>query len=138
MCVDIFSMQFYLIYRFTWLPLQSRYKTNPLKEFFYQSLYPQPSHSVTNPWQPVISSVSLLFCHYFKYFVYLTYRKRMHKQGEQEAEGEGQGEAGSPLSREPDAGLNPRTLGSWPEPKANAELIEPPRCPHFCHFNNVI
>jgi len=26
--------------------------------------------------------------------------------------GEGEGEAGSPLSREPDAGLDPRTLGS--------------------------
>ena len=28
-------------------------------------------------------------------------------------------EAGSPLSKEPDAGLDPRTLGSWPEPKAD-------------------
>ena len=33
---------------------------------------------------------------------------------------EGEGEAGSPLSREPDAGLYSRTLGSWPEPKADA------------------
>ena len=29
-------------------------------------------------------------------------------------------EAYSLLSREPDAGLDPRTLGSWPEPKADA------------------
>ena len=28
--------------------------------------------------------------------------------------------AGSPLSREPDIGLDPRTLGSRPELKANA------------------
>ena len=28
-------------------------------------------------------------------------------------------ETGSPLSREPDLGLNPRTLGSQLEPKAN-------------------
>ena len=35
---------------------------------------------------------------------------REHKQREQQAEEEL--EAGSPLSKEPDAGLNPRTLGS--------------------------
>lgn len=35
-------------------------------------------------------------------------------------EDEGKGEADFPLSREPDAELNPRTLGSWPEPKADA------------------
>jgi len=40
-------------------------------------------------------------------------REREHKQGE---EAEGEGEADSPLSREPDAGLDPRILGSWPEP----------------------
>jgi len=32
----------------------------------------------------------------------------------------GEGEAVFPLSREPDAGLDPRTLGSWPEPKVDA------------------
>ena len=35
---------------------------------------------------------------------------REHKQGERQAEREG--EAGSPLSREPNVGLDPRTLGS--------------------------
>ena len=46
------------------------------------------------------------------------------KRGEREREHdggckgrEGEGEAGSPLNREPDAGLNTRTLGSWPKPK---------------------
>jgi len=36
--------------------------------------------------------------------------EREHKQGEWQAEGEG--EAGSPLNREPDVGLDPRTPGS--------------------------
>ena len=43
-------------------------------------------------------------------FAYLTERERTHKQEEGKAEGEG--EAGSPLSRGPDVGLDPRTLGS--------------------------
>jgi len=34
--------------------------------------------------------------------------------------GESEGEADSPLSREPDVGLDPGTPGSWPEPKAVA------------------
>jgi len=37
-----------------------------------------------------------------------------------QAGGVGEGEAGFPQSREPDAGLDPRTLGSRPEPKADA------------------
>ena len=35
-------------------------------------------------------------------------------------EAKGEGEAGSPLSREPDVGLDPRIPGSGPEPKADA------------------
>ena len=42
---------------------------------------------------------------------------------------EGEGEADSFLGREPEAGLDPRTLGSWPEPKADALLTEPSRQP---------
>ena len=42
----------------------------------------------------------------FKGFIYLFDRERDHKQAEREEE------AGSLLSREPDAGLDPRTLGS--------------------------
>jgi len=34
------------------------------------------------------------------------------QQGERQAEGEAGSPLGSPLSREPDAGLDPRTLGS--------------------------
>jgi len=45
-------------------------------------------------------------------FIYLTERERgrEYKQGEWQTEGEG--EAGSPLSRGPDSGLDPGTLGS--------------------------
>ena len=39
---------------------------------------------------------------------------------------EGEGEAGSLLSREPDLGLDPRTLGPCPELKAVSQLTEPP------------
>ena len=51
---------------------------------------------------------------FFKDFIYLfdreRERERAHKQAERQAKGEG--EEGSPLSREPDVGLDPRTLGS--------------------------
>ena len=53
--------------------------------------------------------------------IYLT--ENVHKQGEQKIEGEG--EAG----REPDMGFDPRTLGSWPKPQADAWLTEPTQEP---------
>jgi len=43
---------------------------------------------------------------------------RESTSGDGGAEGEGQSD--SPLSREPDGGLHPRTLKSWPELKATA------------------
>ena len=49
-----------------------------------------------------------------------------------EREGDTESEAGSRLpavSTEPDAGSNPRTVRSWPEPKADASPMEPPRRP---------
>jgi len=49
-------------------------------------------------------------------FIYLTEREHEHKLGEWQTEGE----VGSPLGGEPDVGLDPRTLGSWPGPKADA------------------
>ena len=42
------------------------------------------------------------------------------KSRQREKEAEGEEEAGSPLSRDLDVGLDPRTLASWPEPKAEA------------------
>ena len=44
----------------------------------------------------------------FKYLIYLTEREKERAQ----AGREGEGEADSPLSREPDLGLDPRTLES--------------------------
>ena len=58
------------------------------------------------------------FCFFFfKYFIYLTDRETGRGSI---SRAEGKGEAGFPLSREPDVGLHPRTLGSWPEMKAEA------------------
>ena len=31
--------------------------------------------------------------------------------------------------REPNTGPNPKILGSWPEPKADAQPLSPPGCP---------
>ena len=52
---------------------------------------------------------------FLKDFIYLFDRE--HKQGEQQAEGEG--EAGFQRNREPDMGLNPKTPGPWPELKTD-------------------
>ena len=52
-----------------------------------------------------------------KDFMYLFDRERERDQVGRQAERE---EAGSPLSRQPDVGLDPRTLRSWPEPKSEA------------------
>ena len=39
-----------------------------------------------------------------------------------------------PLGRKPDKGLDPRTLRSCPEPKADALLTEPPGRPEWKAF----
>ena len=66
-----------------------------------------------------ILSLNLRIGLFFKIlFIYLTQRERERSQvgreagRERERERERDGEAGSLLSREPDAGLDPRTLGS--------------------------
>ena len=55
----------------------------------------------------------------------------MHRS--EEGGSRGEGEAGSPWSREPiegrERGLDPKTLKSGPGPKADTEPTEPPRCP---------
>ena len=43
-----------------------------------------------------------------------------------------------PLSREPNVGSDPRTLGSQPEPKAGAQLTEPPRHPENTSLNIMV
>ena len=61
-------------------------------------------------------------------------RERAHKQKEQQAEGAG--EADFPLTGKPNTGLYPRTLGSWPELKADTQLTEPPKCPEIVYFRS--
>ena len=48
---------------------------------------------------------------------------------QREVETQAEGEAGSPLGREPDAGLNPKTPGSWPEPEADGQPLSHPGDP---------
>ena len=47
--------------------------------------------------------------------------------------GGGEGEADSSLSTEPDVGLDPRTLGSWPELKVGAQPLSHPGIPETAH-----
>ena len=53
----------------------------------------------------------------------------MRERDNSKGAAEGEGEADSLLSRNPDMGLDPRTLGPRPELKADTLLTEPPRCP---------
>ena len=53
---------------------------------------------------------------FLKKYLFIWQRERL--QVGREAGREKEGEAGSPLSGEPDVGLDPRALRSWPEPKA--------------------
>ena len=58
----------------------------------------------------MIQNIGCLFIFLFKDFIHLFQRESEHEPGGGEAEGEGG--ADSQLSREPDVGLNPRSLGS--------------------------
>ena len=61
-----------------------------------------------------------LLLHFFlqRFSVYL--RERDRESTTWGGGGQAEGEADFPLSRDPDVGLNPRTPGSWPEPKSDA------------------
>ena len=52
-----------------------------------------------------LSSLSLFLFLFLRFYLFM-------KDTERKAETQAEGEAGSPLSREPNAGLDPRTLGS--------------------------
>ena len=65
---------------------------------------------------------------FFRLFIYLFDRQRW--QVGREAGRERGREAGSLLSREPDVGLDPKTLGSWPEQKAEALTHWATQAPH--------
>ena len=77
----------------------------------------------------------MIFFPFFKDFIYLfmrdTQRERQrHRQREKQAP-----------CREPDMGLNPRTPGSHPEPKADVQPLSHPRVPEsfiFIFFKDFI
>ena len=69
--------------------------------------------------------VACVYVHVFKIFKLYLFGTQREKERERKRELEGEEggeerEADSSLSREPDLGLYPRTLGSGPEPKADA------------------
>ena len=74
-----------------------------------------------------VGSAPETFFFFFKILFIFWHNVSEHKQGEGQAKEEG--EADSPLSREPDARLDPRTLRSWWEQKTDAWPAEPPRRP---------
>ena len=53
--------------------------------------------------------------------------KERERQTDREAETQAEGEAGS--MQEPDVGLDPITLGSHPEPKADSQPLSHPGIP---------
>ena len=59
------------------------------------------------------------------------------REREREAETQAEGEAGS-MHREPDVGLDPRSPGSRPGPKAGAKPLRHPGIPIFLHFEDII
>ena len=74
----------------------------------------------------------LNYQYFFKDFIYLFMRdmereRQRHRQREKQA-----------LCREPDLGLNPRTPGSRPEPKADAQQLSHPCVPQFLKQNVLI
>ena len=84
-------------------------------------------------WRPLHP---IYFLNFFSFYFFIEFMYWFERQREIErawAWGwwrEAEGEADSPPSREPNVGLHPRTLGSWPEPKAEAYPTEPPGRPH--------
>ena len=56
--------------------------------------------------------------------------RNTQRERETETETQAEGEAGS--TQEPDAGLDPGTLGSCPELKSDAQPLSPPNSCHMC------
>ena len=73
---------------------------------------------------------------FFKDFIYLKKKDFIYLfTGETERQRHRQREKQAPC-REPDAGLYPRTLGSRPAPKADAQSLSHPGAPKFERFHN--
>jgi len=68
----------------------------------------------------IVLFVCLFVCFvlFLRFYLFI-WQRQTAREGTQ-AGGLREGEVGFPLSREPNAGLDPRTLGTWPELKADA------------------
>ena len=75
-----------------------------------------------------------LFGDFFFKIIFISLTERAHKQREHQREREKEKEA-PPMSNKPNMGLDPRTLRSSPEPKADASPMEPPWCPRVGILN---
>ena len=76
---------------------------------------------------------------FFKRFYLFIWKKEWASKRERAQAGgraKGEGEADSPLSREPDVGLDPGTPGSWPERRQTLNWLSHPGAPQsfFLHF----
>ena len=87
------------------------------------------SHTQTIDGEGRIKSLWVFFF-FFKDFVYLFDRERYTARERTQAGGVGEGEAGFPQSREPDAGLDPRT---WDHDLSRRQTLNdwPPRRPYI-------
>ena len=91
-----------------WIP-PNTYTTINVLFYFYRSFIHFPeNHTAFSPQKCLYFILSLFFKDFI--FSWETHRERQrHRQREKKA-----------LCGEPDTGLDPRTLGSWPEPEAEA------------------
>ena len=72
----------------------------------------------------MLSRFLFLFFFFFLRFYLFFHERHREADTKREAETQVEGDTGSP--GEPDAGLNPRTPGSQPEPKADAQPLGHP------------
>ena len=86
-----------------------------LNGLMYIKCLHSPRHTVKTQ---LMGTIIITIISFFK--IYLFERESTSGAGVgalREGRTEGEGEADSPLSREPDMRLDPRTLSSWPEPR---------------------
>ena len=109
------------------LRVGSVYKTAPLQPFL--SFSPRVFSFLCNLSPSDILHTIWIICYYFSKKI--LFERQWEREREKHDWGwEGtEGEADSSLSREPDVGVDPGTLRSWPELKADALSTEPLRCP---------
>ena len=81
--------------------------------------------------QPRSGRYLVLLLYFVKDSIYL-FMKGTEKEGQRHRQREKQ----DPF-RGPDAGLDPRSTGSCPEPKADNSTTEPPRCPIHKIFKKI-